>query len=113
MFPAPPPSTPAAQRGTPFLHCVAGASIWFFAAVTVQVIVGLRTGYGLDGLGSGVAGDVVVWMLTSFVTWLIASRVRIKPWVLIFLSLPVYVLLTILITIVLVVVGVGFQLVFR
>ncbi|MDX8053193.1 hypothetical protein SK571_27765 [Lentzea sp. BCCO 10_0798] len=110
MFPAPPP---AVRRGTPFLHCMAGAAVWYVASITVQVIVAYRTGYGAGGLRGALVGGGIIWLLTALVTWLIALKVRIKPWVLIFLTLPLYLALSFLVAMLFVVVGVAFQLVVR
>ncbi|MEV6711729.1 hypothetical protein AB0M48_06735 [Lentzea sp. NPDC051208] len=113
MFPAPPPPAPAVRRGTPFLHCLAGAAVWYVASITVQVIVAHRTGHSAGGLRGALVGGGIIWLLTALVTWLIALRVRIKPWVLIFLTLPFYFVLSFLVAMLFVVVGVAFQLLVR
>jgi hypothetical protein len=104
---------PAVRRGTPFLHCVAGAAVWYVASITVQVIVAHRTGYGAGGLRGVLVGGGIIWLLTALVTWLIALKVRIKPWVLIILTLPLYLVLSFLVAMLFVVVAVVFQLLVR
>ncbi|MCX2951889.1 hypothetical protein ORI60_26425 [Lentzea sp. NEAU-D7] len=92
---------------------MAGAAVWYVASITVQVIVAQRTGYDARVLRGALVGGGIIWLLTALVTWLITLRVRVKPWVLIFLTLPLYFMLSFLVTILFVVVGVAFQLVVR
>ncbi|NKE57204.1 hypothetical protein FXN61_10310 [Lentzea sp. PSKA42] len=98
MFPAPPPSAQSVNRGTPFTHCAAGASIWFVALVTVYVVAGVRTGAGLGQLGIALAIGAVLWAPTTVITWLMLMKVRLQPWVLIFVTLPVYLVVWMLVS---------------
>ncbi|RDI18291.1 hypothetical protein [Lentzea flaviverrucosa] len=98
MFPAPPPSAPVVKRGTPLAHCAAGASIWYAALITVYVVASVRTGSGLGQLGAAFLVGALLFVPTTFVTWLILSKVRIKPWVVIFVTLPIYFVVWVLVS---------------
>ncbi|MFS8095867.1 hypothetical protein LFM09_01900 [Lentzea alba] len=88
--PPPPLPPPPVKRGTPFLHCAAGASIWYFALIAAYVAVGLKTGSGLGQLGAALLVGAVLYLPTTVIMWLCLLRARLQPWVLIFVSLPIY-----------------------
>lgn len=90
MFPAPPPSAPPVQRGTPLAHCAAGASVWYVALITAYVIIALRTGAGLGQIVPALLVGALLFGVTTFTTYLILLRVKIKPWLLIFVTLLIY-----------------------
>lgn len=93
--PPPPMPPPPTRRGTPFLHCLAGASIWYLAYIAAHVAVGLKTGTQLQIVAALFVG-AVLWLPTSAIMWLILLRARIQPWVLIFVSLPIYIVVWVL-----------------
>ncbi|MFC3895935.1 hypothetical protein ACFOWZ_31050 [Lentzea rhizosphaerae] len=86
---APPPSPPA-KKGTPLLHCAAGASIWYIAWIVTVVVANVRTQSEWDNLAPALVIGGVFWVITTVVTWLILMRAKIAPWVLIPLTIPVY-----------------------
>lgn len=89
---APPPPTQEqpVKKGTQFLHCLAGASVWYVAFVFVVGFIAVRSGFGFWNLVPVLLIGAALWGITSTVTWLILLKARIKPWVLIFVTLPVY-----------------------
>ncbi|WP_285644701.1 hypothetical protein [Lentzea sp. NBRC 102530] len=50
----------------------------------------LRTGAAYDPMIGALVFGFVLWILTTVIMWALAKKVRIKPWVLIFLSLAIY-----------------------
>lgn len=88
--PPPPPQEQPVKKGTPFRHCLAGASVWYAAFVVVFVIIGVKSGFKFWNLVPALLVGAALWGITSTVTWLILLKARIKPWVLIFVTLPVY-----------------------
>jgi hypothetical protein len=87
--PPPPPHQPL-KKGTPFLHCLAGASVWYVAFVVAFVIISIKFGFTLGNLVPALLIGAAIWGMTSTAMWLILLKARIRPWVLIFVSIPVY-----------------------
>lgn len=87
--PPPPPHQPV-KKGTPFLHCLAGASVWYVAFVVVFGIIAVKFGLKFWNFVPAVLVGAAIWGITSTLTWLILLKARIQPWVLIFVSIPVY-----------------------
>lgn len=89
---APPPSARAVTKGTPFLHCAAGASIWYIALIVAFIAAAVKTGAGLGNLVPALVIGAVFWVMTTTITWLVLMRSRVQPWALIPLTVPIYVL---------------------
>jgi hypothetical protein len=89
---APAPSTQPVKKGTPFLHCAAGASFWYIALVAVVAAIAMTPRAGLGDVLLALTIGAVLWILTTTATWLILLRTRVRTWVLIPLTAPVYVL---------------------
>ncbi|RAS65673.1 hypothetical protein C8D87_104224 [Lentzea atacamensis] len=94
---APPPSRQPVRKGTPFLHCAAGAFIWYIALIVAFLAAALKTRAGLVNLLPALVIGAVFWVLASTITWLILMRTRVQPWVLIPLTVPIYVLVWIVV----------------
>ncbi|GAB2842349.1 hypothetical protein [Lentzea nigeriaca] len=84
-------NTPVRQR-TPFLHCAAGALIWYIAVVVAYGIAELRTGTEAPVTIVEVVVGAVAWAITSTLVWafLLAVKARIQPWLLIVIALPIF-----------------------
>ncbi|WP_394616901.1 hypothetical protein JNUCC0626_46035 [Lentzea sp. JNUCC 0626] len=78
------------SRGTPFGHAAAGAGIWYVALIVGVGVWTFRTGSGHDRVIGALITGFVLWGLTTVIMWALARKVRIKPWVLIFVSLAIY-----------------------
>ncbi|MFD4671154.1 hypothetical protein ACFWNN_15565 [Lentzea sp. NPDC058450] len=96
------------NSGTPFGHAAAGAGIWYLALVVGYGVWSFRTGAGFDRLVPVLATGFVLWSLTSVIMWALARRVRIKPWVLIFLSAAIYFVLSQVLMLIAAAIGVAF-----
>ncbi|MFI6099748.1 hypothetical protein ACIA8G_29675 [Lentzea sp. NPDC051213] len=92
MQPSPfaPPPMQQVRKGTPFLHCAAGASIWYAALIAAFVAITLKTQSGWGNLVPALLIGGVFWVITTTVTWLVLMKVRVQQWVLIPLTLPIY-----------------------
>lgn len=83
-------SAPVQQRRTPWLHCLAGASIWYVAAVVAFAASALKTGSGWSGALGALLIGVVPTLVSSLLVWLIAREYTIQPWLLILIALPFF-----------------------
>jgi hypothetical protein len=57
---APPPHQPV-KKGTPFLHCLAGASVWYVAFAVVLMIIGIKFGFKFGDLGPTLLIGAAIW----------------------------------------------------
>ncbi|WP_434441312.1 hypothetical protein [Lentzea sp. E54] len=95
MFPAPPQPGQPSRKGTPFTHCAAAAAVWY-AAFTVAHVAALGSGLGVTELLVALLIGLLHWAPTTVVTWLVLMRVRLQPWVVIIVVLPVFVVVWVL-----------------
>ena len=79
------------QRRTPYLHCLAGAAVWYVAAVVGFGASALKTGSGWNAAVGALLIGVVPMFISSLLVWAIARNFLIKPWLLIVMALPFFV----------------------
>lgn len=79
------------QQRTPYLHCLAGAAVWYVAAVAGFGASALKTGSDWDAAVGAVMIGVVPMFISSLLVWVIARNFLIKPWLLIVMALPFFV----------------------
>lgn len=87
-----PAPAPRIQQRTPFLHCAAGALVWYVAVVVGYGIAQLRTATEAHvTLVEAIIG-AVAWALTTTLVWLFLRliKARLEPWLLILVALPIY-----------------------
>ena len=81
------------QRTTPFLHCLAGAAVWYIAVLVAYGIAEFRTATeapltvveAIIGAVALAVSATLVWAL------LLMVKAQIQPWLLILIALPIFV----------------------
>jgi hypothetical protein len=81
------------QRTTPFLHCLAGALVWYVAVLVGYGIAEFRTGTEAPITVVEAIVGAVALAVSATLVWalLLMAKAHIQPWLLIVIALPIFV----------------------